>query len=156
MSVPTRVLGNIHAQLRTLVGSAGNRKNETLVGPRFGVRNLDPKAGSFAIVSYDGPHFGVQNSDPKTGSSWMVFLGASALSKTHFCQQVRGFTACLAVSVSWLLQGDCRSQVRASANWGGPSQRDRFLCRFSAPVLGSSETASFVGWRRLGFFTMDC
>ena len=40
--------------------------------------------------------------------------------------------------------------------WGGPSQRDRFWCRFSAPVLGSSETASFVGWRRLGFFKMDC
>ena len=45
VSVPTRVLGNIHAQLRTLVGSAGNRKNETLVGPRFGVRNLDPRTG---------------------------------------------------------------------------------------------------------------
>ena len=28
--------------------------------------------------------------------------------------------------------------------WGGPSQRDRFWCRFSAPVLESSETASFI------------
>ena len=38
----------------------------------------------------------------------------------------------------------CSDSRVPSHYWGGSSQRDRFWCRFSAPVLGSSETASFV------------
>ena len=112
--------------------------------PVLGSEIWTPKRGPVTIFSYDGPHFGVQNSDPKMGSSWMVFWGPNALSKIISASKSVRLHCVLGRACILLFQADCRSQVRASANWGGPSQRDRFLCRFSAPVLGSSETASFV------------
>ena len=33
--------------------------------------------------------------------------------------------------------------------WGGPSQRDRFLHRFSDLILGSSRIASFLGGQQV-------
>ena len=113
--------------------------------PVLGSEIWTSKRGPVTIFSYDGPHFGVQISDPKMGSSWMVFWGAARCQKKIISASKSVRLHCmLGRACILLLQADCRSQVRASANWGGPSQRDRFWCRFSAPALGSSETASFV------------
>ena len=128
-----------------LLGAPGTAKMRRWSAPVLGSEIWTPKQGPVTLFSYDdGPHFGVQNSDPKIGSSWMVFLGASACQKFISARKSMRLHCMLGRACILLLQADCHSQVRASANWGGPSQRDRFLCRFSAPVLGSSDAASFV------------
>ena len=90
------------------------------------------------------PILGSEIRTPKWGpAGWFVWGPVRCQKITSASKSVR-LHCVLGRACILLFQADCRSQVRASANWGGPSQRDRFLCRFSAPVLGSSETASFV------------
>ena len=136
MSVSTRVPGHIQAQLRTLIGSAGNRKNETFVGPRFGVRNLDPKTGALSqYFLMTDPILGSEFWTPKWGPARWFTWGQCAVKNSFSPASQWCFTARLAVPVSFLLsrQADCCSQVRVSANWGGPSQRDRFFVSIFLP-----------------------
>ena len=112
-------------------------------GPKFGPQN----GGHITIFYYDGPHFGVQNSDPKMGSRRSGVFGAGVLSKDGFRQQVTQWaSACLPAPVSLLFgrHADSCRQLRIFTNWGGPSQRDRFLRRFSDLILGSTRIAVFL------------
>ena len=90
------------------------------------------------------PILGSKFRTPKWGPAGWFFWGAARCQKIISASKSVRLHCMLGRACILLFQADCRSQVRASANWGGPSQRDRFWCRFSAPVLGSSETASFV------------
>ena len=73
---------------------AESAKKATLVGPRSGVRNLDPQDGSPEyICSYNGLHFGVKLLDSKIDPA-----EAGALAKNGFCEQVKRIPACFPVS----------------------------------------------------------
>ena len=144
MPVSTKVLGHVCAY-STGTLEAGTTRKTTFVGPRFGVRAKfwTPKRGPhhnllLRRTPFWGPKFGVQ-------AEWCFW---SALSKDGFRQQVTQWaSACLPVPVSFLFgrHADSCRQLRIFTNWGGPSQRDRFLRRFSDLILGSSRIASFLG-----------
>ena len=129
-------------RVRVLNRNAGTtEKNDVCRPPFWGPKFAPQNGGHITIFYYDGPHFGVQNSDPKMGSRRSGVFGAGAFSKDGSRQQVTQWaSACLPVPVSFLFgrHADSCRQLRIFTNWGGPSQRDRFLCRFSDIVLGSS------------------
>ena len=100
--------------------------------------------GTAKMRRWSAPVLGSEIRTPKWGPAGWFFWGPVRCQKIISASKSVRLHCVLARACILLFQADCRSQVRASANWGGPSQRDRFLCRFSAPVLGSSETGSFV------------
>ena len=140
MSVSTRVPGHIHAQLRTLIGSAGIAKMRRSSGPVLGSEIWTPKRGPCRnIFLMTDPILGSEFWTPKWGPARWFTWGQCAVKNSFSPASQWCFTARLAVPVSFLLsrQADCCSQVRVSANWGGPSQRDRFFCvDFLPPFWG--------------------
>ena len=133
-------------RLRVLNRERWNHEKNDVCRPPFWGPNFGPQnGGHITIFYYDRPHFGVRNSDPKMGSRRSGVFGAGALSKDGFRQQVTQWaSACLPVSFLFGRHADSCRQLRIFTNWGGPSQRDRFLRRFSDLILGSSRIASFL------------
>ena len=93
------------------------------------------------------------------GSSWMVFLGGSALSKNHFCQQVRGASLhawpCLYPFCFRLIAAARFALLRTGE---APLSATGFGVDFLPPFWGHLKQPVLLqgSWRRLGFFKMDC
>ena len=105
--------------------SGGPYKKKWIRGPRFGVRNLDPKTGSDQRSFF--PHFWAFQRAPSTPSDVAKHVGRNA-------------RALPSLTTPLLRQ---LAHHHHNAHRGGPCQRDRILDRISDPIFGSYPATLF-------------